>query len=51
MILGLREFTHLRWDPRILIVDSRERRSARDEPLDNRFLLGFASLKRARRND
>lgn len=37
MILGLREFTHLRWDPRILIVDSRERRSARDEPLDNRF--------------
>ena len=36
-LLGLREFTHLRWDPRILIVDARERRFEPGAPLDNPF--------------
>ncbi len=33
-ILGLREFVHKRWDPRLLIVDARDRPTG---TLDNRF--------------
>lgn len=36
-LLGLREFTHLRWDPRILIVDAREKRFVPGASLDNPF--------------
>jgi hypothetical protein len=36
-ILGLRAFTHIRWDPRILIVDAREKRFPTAVPLDNPF--------------
>ncbi len=33
----MREFTRMRWDPRLLIVDAREAVSSRSRPLDNPF--------------
>lgn len=36
-VLGLREFTHIRWDPRVLLVDARQRDPKRARPLDNPF--------------
>lgn len=36
-VLGLREFTHIRWDPRVLLVDARQTDAKQVRPLDNPF--------------
>lgn len=49
-ILGLREFLHMRWNPRTLLVDAREDAGTPSRPLDNPFFSWVRIRSRAQVN-